>query len=163
MFEIISTTIRMWTSYFKIIWKANRTWTAHFWSYFKNQRFGIPNPVDLLKKVIPRAPERFQKWEFDTMLPRMSPEGLVHLKGAQIYLFMSFKGSKGVLRGWYNIYIYNPINPMGCIYTGHHHNHNWTMGASQGFLTPCTIDNNALPKLVCLVTGPSYWSIGKYG
>ena len=56
-----------------------------------------PNPVNLslgtkwsLNMAISRATKRFQNWEFDTRLPSMSPKGLVHPKGARIYLFYEF-------------------------------------------------------------------------
>ena len=56
-----------------------------------------PNPVNLslsrkwtLHMVICRAPERFQKQEFDTMLASMFPNGLVHPERDQTYLVYDF-------------------------------------------------------------------------
>ena len=67
----------------------------------KHPILGIWKPTWDPKIVISQPPERFQKWEFATMLPSMSPKGLVHPKGGQLYLFMSFKGSRRILQGWY--------------------------------------------------------------
>ena len=60
------------------------------------------------KIAITQAPERFQRWEFDTMLPSMASEGLVHPGGLKIIKIESFTGSRGVHRGDM-LYIY-PIN-----------------------------------------------------
>ena len=45
--------------------------------------------------IISRAIECFPKWEFDTLLPNMSPKFLVHPKWRQIYLSYEFQGVEG--------------------------------------------------------------------
>ena len=48
---------------------------------FKYPIVGIWEPTWDTKMIITQAPERLRRWEFNTKLPNMSPEGLVHPKG----------------------------------------------------------------------------------
>ena len=51
----------------------------------KYQILGIWGPTWDPQMFIPQTPGRFQRWEFHTTLPSMSPTGLVHPRGFKNY------------------------------------------------------------------------------